>query len=28
VQVYRGTAAEAKAAGSMYATFLGIDAAI
>jgi branched-chain amino acid transport system ATP-binding protein len=25
-QVYRGTAAEAKAAGSMFATFLGIDA--
>jgi branched-chain amino acid transport system ATP-binding protein len=28
VQVYRGTAADAKAAGSMFATFLGIDAAV
>jgi len=25
VQVYRGTASEAKAAGSMFATFLGVD---
>jgi branched-chain amino acid transport system ATP-binding protein len=26
VQVYQGTASEAKAAGSMFATFLGVDA--